>query len=207
MPDFNLELEAIAEGYATVCGVDEAGRGPWAGPVVAGAAILDMGTAPDALLSGLDDSKKLTPNRREALFGLLADHAITGVGIAGVDEIDTVNILQATMLAMGRAVAGLGVAPDMALVDGNREPALNCPARAIVKGDGRSLSIAAASIVAKVTRDRIMVELGLEYPQYGWRNNAGYGTAEHRAALDAHGVTPHHRRSFKPIARILRPTY
>ncbi|MBT3237868.1 MAG: ribonuclease HII [Rhodospirillaceae bacterium] len=211
MPDFSLENTVIDEGYAIVCGVDEAGRGPWAGPVVAGAAILDMASLPEALKYGLDDSKKLTGAKRETLFGLLEQHARTGVGIASVDEIDTVNILQATMLAMGRAVsdlsrAGLGIVPDMALVDGNREPALDCPARAIVKGDGRSLSIAAASIVAKVTRDRMMAELALAHPQYGWQNNAGYGTAQHRAALDEFGVTPHHRRSFKPIARILRST-
>ncbi|MHA1598541.1 MAG: ribonuclease HII, partial [Alphaproteobacteria bacterium] len=174
MPDFSLEISARDEGFATICGVDEAGRGPWAGPVVAGAAILDMETLPDALAEGLDDSKKLTARRREVLFAMLADHAVTGVGIASVDEIDTVNILQATMLAMGRAVADLGVAPNMALVDGNREPALDCPARAIIKGDGRSLSIAAASIVAKVTRDTMMTELARIYPQYGWHSNAGY---------------------------------
>ncbi|MBL6957472.1 MAG: ribonuclease HII [Rhodospirillales bacterium] len=199
MPDF--ELERAAGGL--VCGVDEAGRGPWAGPVVAGAAILDTATLPDNLRLGLDDSKKLKAEKRETLFAALEQHAVIGVGIASVAEIDTLNILQATLLAMGRAVAALGTQPDLALVDGNREPDLICPARCVVKGDGKSLSIAAASIVAKVTRDRIMGELDQAHPGYGWGHNAGYGTAEHKAALDSLGVTPHHRRSFAPIIKIL----
>jgi ribonuclease HII len=199
MPD--LTLEKAASGV--VAGIDEAGRGPWAGPVVAGAVILD-GDLPDTLLHGLDDSKKLSPARRETLFGILQNHATLGVGLADVAEIDVHNILQATMMAMARAVKDLGRVPDLALVDGNREPILPCAVRCVVKGDSRSLSIAAASIVAKVTRDRIMAELALECPGYGWERNAGYGTAEHRAALESLGVTPHHRKSFAPIHKILR---
>ncbi len=204
MPDFNHEQAAVAEGYAIVCGVDEAGRGPWAGPVVAAAAILDTETLSADLRGRIDDSKKLKPAAREALFELIAGAARTGVGVASVEEIDDLNILQATMTAMARAVADLGrPAPDFALIDGNRAPDLACPARAIVRGDALSLSIAAASIVAKVRRDRMMAELDSRHPGYGWARNAGYGTAEHQAALAALGVTPAHRRSFRPIRKIL----
>lgn len=195
MPDFSLE-DALS---GVVAGVDEAGRGPWAGPVVAGAVVLDRATTPP----GLDDSKTLSSARREALFeSLHASHRV-GIGLATVEEIDRLNILQATLLAMARAVEDLGVRPDMVLVDGTKTPRLHCPARAVVKGDGRSLSIAAASIAAKVTRDRIMAELAREYPGYGWERNVGYGTAEHQRALATLGVTPHHRRTFKPIRNIL----
>ena len=195
MPDYTLETEADG----VVCGVDEAGRGPWAGPVVAGAVILD----PDRIPPGLDDSKKLKPAKREELLGEIEAVARTGVGIASVQEIDDLNILQATMLAMARAVEDLGTTPDLALVDGNREPKLLCPARTVVKGDATSLSIAAASIVAKVTRDRIMADLAARYPGYGWERNAGYGTKEHQAGLASLGVTPEHRRSFAPIRAIV----
>jgi ribonuclease HII len=185
---------------ATICGVDEAGRGPWAGPVVAAAVVLD----PAALPEGLDDSKKLSAARREALFGAIHAVAIVGVGIASVTEIDALNILRANDLAMCRAVAALDPAPDAALIDGNRvPPAMPCRARAIVGGDASVLSIAAASIVAKVTRDRIMDALAAEHPAYGWETNRGYGTAAHRAALERFGVTQHHRRSFRPIRNIL----
>ncbi len=207
MPDFSLEQSAIDQGLAPVCGVDEAGRGPWAGPVVAGAAILDMANLPDNLRLGLDDSKKLTPSRREELFEALQGCAHLGVGIAAVEEIDRFNILQATLKAMGRAVAELPLGPGLALVDGNRAPDLDCPVRTVVGGDGLSLSIAAASIVAKVTRDRMMAALGEKHPGYGWDHNAGYGTSEHRQALARLGVTPHHRRSFTPIRKLLDPTY
>jgi len=203
MPDFSLETAAGAEGFASVCGVDEAGRGPWAGPVVAGAAILDAAALPDKLRHGLDDSKKLRAVKRETLFRILQDHAVTAIGIASVAEIDRLNILAATMLAMRRAVDNLAEAPALALVDGNRTPQLICPARAVIGGDAKSLSIAAASIVAKVTRDRIMAELAHECPGYGWERNAGYGTEAHRAGLDSFGVTVHHRRSFAPIRRRL----
>ena len=199
MPDFSLELGCPAP----LAGIDEAGRGPWAGPVVAAAVILDSGRLPPSLRHGLDDSKKLSARRREELFAALPDHALIGVGQAGVDEIDRLNILRATLLAMARAVTALGATPAMALVDGNQPPDLPCPVRCVVGGDGISLSIAAASIVAKVTRDRLMTRLDLEFPVYGWRTNAGYGTREHRAALARHGVTPHHRRSFAPIRRLV----
>jgi len=203
MPDFMFEYEAIAEGLSPVCGVDEAGRGPWAGPVVAGAAVLDPETLPNSLRMGLDDSKKLKAEKRQALFALLADHAITGIGIASVEEIDRLNILQATMLAMTRAIENLAVKPGMALVDGNRLPTLPCPGISIVKGDGRSLSIAAASIVAKVSRDAIMAALAIKHPGYGWQHNAGYGTKKHQQGLAEFGITEYHRRSFAPIRRLL----
>lgn len=201
MPDFSLE---DASGAARVAGVDEAGRGPWAGPVVAAAVILDRdGLDPDLAL-GLDDSKKLPAARRERLFAALQACALIGVGRADVADIDSMNILGATLLAMGRAVSALGAAPDLALIDGTSVPDLPCPARPVIGGDGLSLSIAAASIVAKVTRDRLMAELALAHPGYGWERNKGYGTPEHRAALETLGVTPHHRRSFRPIRKIMR---
>jgi ribonuclease HII len=190
-----------------VVGVDEAGRGPWAGPVVAAAVWLDPAVLAPALLARLDDSKRLSPTARAEIFRDLAGAgpaaARLGVGRAGVGEIDELNILEASLLAMGRAVADLGTPPDAALVDGNRAPALSCPVETLVRGDSRSLSIAAASIVAKVTRDRRMAELAGRYPGYGWERNQGYGTAEHRAALARLGVTPEHRRSFRPVREAL----
>ena len=202
----DLSLERAAGGL--VAGIDEAGRGPWAGPVVAAAVILDAGRLSHELATGLDDSKKLSPGRRAALFAALAGHARIGIGRIGIGAasaplIDEINVLAATMRAMGRAVAALGVVPDFALVDGNRLPELPCPARAVIGGDGKSLSIAAASIVAKVTRDRIMAALAARYPGFGWDTNAGYGTARHRDALEALGVTRHHRRSYAPVHKIL----
>jgi len=206
MPDWSLEREAQAGGARLVCGIDEAGRGPWAGPVVAGAAVLDPATIGEVLLSGLDDSKKLKPEARETLFRELETRARIGVGIADVAEIDSLNILQATMLAMARALGDLGQpSPDLALVDGNRAPDLPCTVQTVVKGDGLSRSIAAASIVAKVSRDRMMAALDRRHPGYGWARNAGYGTAEHQRALATLGVTPAHRRSFAPIRKILSP--
>ena len=199
MPDFRLETAA----GGVVAGIDEAGRGPWAGPVVAGAVILDPATLPARLGAGLDDSKRLEPARREDLLAALRGCARIGVGRAEVAEIDTLNILRATLLAMARAVAGLGAPPDLALVDGTHAPALACPVRCVVKGDARSLSVAAASIVAKVTRDAIMAELAAAHPGYGWERNAGYGTAEHRAAIARLGVSPEHRRSFRPVREAL----
>lgn len=181
----------------SVAGVDEVGRGPWAGPVVAAAVILQAGHIP----AGLDDSKKLSRIRREDLLVLLEDQAAIGIGTASVEEIDRHNILAASMLAMQRAVAALPLAPAHALVDGNRAPDLACPVTTVVGGDARCLSIAAASIVAKVTRDRLMAALAAAHPGYGWERNAGYGTAEHREGLDRLGITPHHRLSFRPIAR------
>ncbi len=205
MPDFLLEDTALSEGYRIIAGVDEAGRGPWAGPVVAGAAVIERDKAPDDLLAQLDDSKKLTSHRRAELLGRLRETpgVHLGLGEASVDEIDIHNILAATMLAMQRAVSALPVSPDLALIDGNREPILPCDLRTVVKGDAKSLSIAAASIVAKETRDGIMRELAKDYPKYGWETNAGYGTLQHQTALKYLGVTPHHRRSFKPIRKYL----
>ena len=199
MPDFNLERAA----GGCVAGIDEAGRGPLAGPVIAAAVILDPETLPGMLRDGIDDSKVLTKSRREELFAALRRYAHIGIGGASAAEIDRINILAATLRAMGRAVDALGIVPDLALIDGNRTPELACPATAVVRGDQASLSIAAASIVAKVTRDRIMAALARRHPGFGWERNAGYGTAEHKQALTRLGVTPHHRKTFAPINKIL----
>jgi ribonuclease HII len=182
-----------------IAGVDEAGRGPWAGPVVAAAVILDPATAPD----GLRDSKTLTESRRRALAAALWRSARIGVGVASVDEIDSLNILRASLLAMSRAVANLPVAPATALIDGHIRPKLPCRSFAIIRGDAKSMSIAAASIIAKTTRDRMMLELSRDYPDYGWQSNKGYAAPVHREALNRFGVTPHHRRSFSPIHKML----
>jgi len=193
----NLDMERAAGGR--VAGVDEAGRGPLAGPVVAAAVILPLDT-PAELANLLDDSKKLTAGQRQAAFDALRDSpAQIGIGAASVAEIARLNILGASLLAMRRAVLRLAVPPSLALIDGNRAPELPCVTRAVVGGDGRSLSIAAASIIAKVTRDKLMRALALRYPGYGWEHNMGYPTPEHREALAALGPTPHHRRSFAPV--------
>ena len=206
MPDFSLEDAARREGFAVVAGIDEAGRGPWAGPVVAAAVILDGARLSTDLRDGLDDSKKLSAKRRWELFAALPDYARIGIGRAEVGEIDRLNILRATFLAMTRALAALPNRPDLALVDGNRAPELPCPARSVVGGDARSLSIAAASIVAKVSRDGEMAALSIAHPGYGWERNAGYGTPEHRGALARLGPSPLHRTSFRPIAAMLAKT-
>ena len=199
-PDFTFETAAFARGHACVVGVDEVGRGPLAGPVTAAAVRLDPARIPD----GLNDSKALTVARRDALFTLIMDSADVSIAHASVAEIDELNILRASHLAMERAVKGLATFPDHALIDGNMIPkGIGCSAEAVVKGDARSLSIAAASIVAKVTRDRIMVDLAQQYPGYGWDVNAGYPTPAHLRALLDFGITPHHRRSFKPVHNIL----
>lgn len=183
-----------------VCGIDEAGRGPLAGPVVAAAVILD----PARPIAGLNDSKKLPERKRELLAVLIREQAVAwAVAEASVEEIDRLNILQATLLAMQRAVAGLAVRPDSALVDGNRCPKLDMPAEAVIKGDGKIASIAAASILAKTVRDAGMLALHARYPQYGFANHMGYPTAAHCAALETHGASPVHRRSFGPVARQL----
>ena len=197
MPDLALESDL----GGIVCGIDEVGRGPLAGPVVAAAVILDPARLPKTLLERLDDSKKLSKRLREELAELVPATALVGFGEASVAEIDRVNILQATFLAMGRAYAALGRACDHALVDGNRPPPLPCPLRCVIGGDGISLSIAAASVVAKVRRDAMMAELARAHPEFGWERNAGYGTKEHLAALKRLGPTPHHRRSFAPVAQ------
>lgn len=198
-PDFSREDEALALGHGCVCGVDEAGRGPWAGPVVAAAVVLDRHHIP----AGLNDSKKLTEARRALLFDAITASAQVGVGIVSAAEIDTLNILQATFRAMERAVSALPMPPRFALIDGNRAPKLSCPCRTVISGDGLSLSIAAASIIAKVTRDRIMTEMEQLYPGYGFAAHKGYGTAAHSAALARLGPCAEHRRSFKPIAALL----
>jgi ribonuclease HII len=192
-PDFSYEQRI----NGAVCGVDEAGRGPLAGPVVAAAVILPQ-PLPELLAARLNDSKKLSATLRERLFAQLETCAQIGVGSASVVEIDQHNILQATFLAMQRAVQQIPA--THALIDGNQKPHLPIPLTCIVGGDGLSLSIAAASIVAKVTRDRIMSALAREYSAYGWEQNAGYGTKRHFAAIEAFGITPYHRRSFAPVA-------
>jgi ribonuclease HII len=197
-PTFHYETEVMARGVLRVAGVDEVGRGPLAGPVTAAAVRLDPGRIP----KGLDDSKALSAPRREELYLHILEVAEVSIAHASVEEIDALNILRASHLAMERAVAALSA--DHALIDGNMVPrALCCGATAIVKGDALCLSIAAASIVAKVTRDRIMVDLAQQHPGYGWETNAGYPTPEHFAALQNLGVTPWHRRSFKPVHNIL----
>ena len=198
-PTFIFESSAFALGHTIICGIDEAGRGPWAGPVVASAVILD----PNNIPQGLNDSKKLNEAKREALFGLIMYSSKVGIGIVSAAEIDEINILQATFLAMERAFEQLEIKPDLALIDGNRSPKLNCKTQTIIGGDAKSLSIAAASIIAKVTRDRIMHQHDLTYPLYGFLRHKGYGTAAHAAALAIHGPCAEHRKSFKPIALIL----
>jgi ribonuclease HII len=196
MPDFALEQQAGGR----VAGVDEAGRGPLAGPVVAAAVILPRGLPP-ALAALLDDSKKLSAHRRDTAFAALraCPDVDIGVGAASVAEISRLNILGASLLAMRRAVLRLTTPPDLTLIDGNRPPRLACPTQCVVGGDGKSLSIAAASIVAKVIRDRTMARLAIRYPAYGWDGNAGYPTAAHRAVLLRLGPTPHHRPGFGPV--------
>jgi ribonuclease HII len=199
MPDF-----AIEDGcQGVVCGVDEAGRGPLAGPVVAAAVIIDRACFPAELRENLDDSKLLRRDQREACYRALANCARIGVGAASVREIDRINILRASLLAMSRAVAALGVRPDVALIDGNMAPPLVCRAQTVVKGDSLSFSIAAASIVAKVTRDRIMHALARRHPSYAWESNVGYSTRAHFQAIAAFGVTVHHRRSFEPVRLVV----
>jgi ribonuclease HII len=200
LPDFSYEDAARGHGLMRIAGVDEVGRGPLAGPVVAAAVVLD----PSRIPAGLNDSKKLTLNRRAALFDQIMNSAEVSIAQASVEEIDAHNILRASHMAMVRAIAGLAVPPDHVLIDGHMTPrGLTLSSETIVKGDARCLSIAAASIVAKVWRDRHMVGLAQQFPGYGWDANAGYPTAVHKSALAALGVTPHHRRSFKPVHNIL----
>ena len=204
MPDMTLERAA---GATLVAGIDEAGRGPLAGPVMAAAVILPATGLPPPLAAAIDDSKALKPAVRETLFSEIRNRCAVGIGQASVTEIDEVNILNATFLAMRRALAELPEAPGLALIDGNRlPPDLPCPGRTVVGGDRLSLSIAAASIAAKVTRDRLMTALADRYPGYGWHRNFGYGTAEHRAAIRRLGPCPEHRRSFSPVSQQLALT-
>jgi ribonuclease HII len=194
-PSLRTERRLADVGQGFIAGVDEAGRGPWAGPVVAAAVVFRNKKIPQ----GLDDSKRLPPERREELLLEIRDAAWIGIGIVTVEDIDRLNILQATMRAMAEAVAQLAGTPDVVLVDGNRAPALPHRAVTVVEGDRLCPSISAASIVAKVTRDRMMCGLADEFPDYGWHANKGYGTKSHAQAIMAHGVTLHHRRSFAPI--------
>lgn len=201
-PSFNLER---CHPFPVV-GIDEAGCGPWAGPVVAGAFVfLNFDTVDLKVLSLIRDSKQLTPARRETAYALLTSlpDVHFAVGVSSVEEIDCMNIGKATRLAMQRAVNQLAVKPAAALVDGIRKPELQCPITTVIKGDQLSYSIASASIIAKVTRDRIMTELDKDYPAYGWAKNAGYGTAQHQEALKLEGITTHHRRSYAPIAKLI----
>lgn len=201
IPDFSFEERALREGHRRIAGIDEAGRGSWAGPVVAAAVILSKDELPARLAERIDDSKKLKEDLREELLSELAPFAEIGIGMASVEEIDELNILRATMVAMARAAGRVN--PDFVLVDGNRCPDLKCGGLAVVRGDSLSLSIAAASVAAKVIRDRIMRGLDRRFPGFGWAANKGYGTAGHRAGLNRLGVTPHHRRSFAPVAGLL----
>ena len=193
MPDYEYEARAAAKGFTAVCGVDEAGRGPLAGPVCAAAVILPQGL----VIEGLNDSKKLSEKKREMLYDKVTENALAwSVAFASEAEIDEINILQATFLAMKRAVEGLPVKADYALIDGNRMPPLEINGETVIKGDSLSMSIAAASIIAKVTRDRLMLEIDKEYPQYLFSQHKGYGTALHYEMLEKHGISPVHRRSF-----------
>ncbi len=199
-PDYALETNAHALGHLRIAGVDEVGRGPLAGPVTAAAVILDPAQIP----AGLNDSKKLTARRRETLAAILHEVADVAIAHASVQEIDEINILRASHLAMQRAVAALHPPPDYLLIDGNMIPrGLTIPALAVIRGDARCVSISAASIVAKTCRDHVMRVLAQQHPGYGWETNAGYPSPAHKKALQNLGVTPHHRRSFKPIHNIL----
>jgi ribonuclease HII len=198
VPDFSLELAARKAGHWPVAGTDEAGRGPLAGPVVAAAVILD----PERIPTGLNDSKQLSLKERERLFEDILATAHVSIAASGPRHIDEKNILRASLDAMRRAIAGLSLAPAMVLADGRDvPPGLACPGKAIIKGDARSVSIAAASIIAKVTRDRMMTRAGLVYPAYGFDAHAGYGTARHRAAIDTSGPCPLHRMTFRPLRK------
>ena len=193
MVNFEIEKEYISDGFNCICGVDEAGRGPLAGPVCAAAVILPVG----AVIPGLDDSKKLTEKKREALYDVIKETAVSyGIAFASEKEIDEMNILNATFLAMKRAVEKLGVKPDLALIDGNQKPHMGINEVTVIKGDGKSMSIAAASVLAKVTRDRYMLELDKKYPQYEFKKHKGYGTKLHYEKLLEYGISDVHRKTF-----------
>lgn len=188
-----FEKEALAKGYKSVCGVDEAGRGPLAGPVCAAAVILPEGV----IIDGVNDSKKLSEKKRESLFDVIREQALSySIAYATVDEIEEINILNATMLAMRRAIDGLDIKADYAMIDGNKIPPLDIDAECIVKGDAKSMSIACASILAKVSRDRLLYKYAEEYPMYGFDKHKGYGTKVHREAILKYGPCPYHRKSF-----------
>lgn len=194
MPDYEIEKAAVNSGFSCICGVDEAGRGPLAGPVCAAAVILPEG----AVIEGLDDSKKLTEKKCEKLYDIIKETAVAySVAYGTLEEIETVNILEATYLAMNRAIEGLSVKPDFALIDGNRVPrGIKIPCETIVKGDSKSMSVAAASVLAKVTRDRLMLEYDKKYPEYNFKKHKGYGTKEHTELIKQYGPCEIHRLSF-----------
>ena len=194
MPDYEFEKAAVNSGFSCICGVDEAGRGPLAGPVCAAAVILPEG----AVIEGLDDSKKLTEKKRERLYDIIKETAVAySVAYGTLEEIETVNIVEATYLAMNRAIEGLSVKPDFALIDGNRVPrGIKIPCETIVKGDSKSMSVAAASVLAKVTRDRLMLEYDKKYPEYNFKKHKGYGTKEHTELIKQYGPCEIHRLSF-----------
>jgi len=198
VPD-NLNERDIGWPKKLIAGIDEAGRGPWAGPVVSAAVILNDKNIPD----GLNDSKKLSEKKRLSLYSSIYNFHFVGVGISSIEEIDSMNVLQATFLSMKRAVEDLNPQPEYILVDGNLDPGLNFKTKCIIKGDSISISIAAASVIAKVTRDNLMLKLDKEFPNYNWKKNKGYGTAEHRNALELHGPCKYHRKSFSPINKML----
>ena len=191
--DYSFEKEIMQQGYSVVCGIDEAGRGPLCGPVCAAACILPV----DLEIEGLNDSKKISEKKRDQLYDIIKEKAIAyAVAFSTVEEIDSINILNATLLAMRRAVSSLSVTPDFLLIDGNCAKGFDIPARAVVKGDANVPSIAAASILAKVTRDRLCAEIDKEYPEYGIAKHKGYGTKEHMEMIRKHGISPIHRKSF-----------
>ena len=194
MPDYEFEKAAVNSGFSCICGVDEAGRGPLAGPVCAAAVILPEG----AVIAGLDDSKKLTEKKRERLYDIIKQTAVAySVAYGTLEEIETVNILEATYLAMNRAIEGLTIKPDFSLIDGNRVPrGIKIPCETIVKGDSKSMSVAAASVLAKVTRDRLMLEYDKKYPEYNFKKHKGYGTKEHTELIKQYGPCEIHRLSF-----------
>ncbi|MBQ0083165.1 MAG: ribonuclease HII [Clostridiales bacterium] len=194
MPDYSYEKAAIMKGFKSVCGVDEAGRGPLAGPVCAAAVILPV----DTVIEGLNDSKKLSEKRREELYDVIIEKAVSySIAFGSVEEIEDVNILNATFLAMNRAIDNLSVKPDYALIDGNREPkSCKVKCETVIKGDAKSMSVAAASILAKVTRDRLMLEYDEKYPQYNFKKHKGYGTKEHYEKIRENGICEIHRKSF-----------
>ena len=194
MPDFEIEKSTFERGYKLVCGVDEAGRGPLAGPVCAAAVILPT----DTVIEGLNDSKKISEKKRELLYDVICEKAIAySIAFGTLEEIETLNILEATFLAMNRSINGLEIKPDYALIDGNRAPkGINIPCETVIKGDAKSASIAAASILAKVTRDRLLMEYDTQYPEYNFKKHKGYGTKEHTELILKHGPCPIHRLSF-----------
>lgn len=202
MVDFEIEKEYTEKGFQLICGIDEAGRGPLAGPVCAAAVILPIGTE----IEGLNDSKKLTEKKREMLFPIITKKAIAyGIGFASEQEIDEINILNATFLAMRRAVEALGISPDLLLIDGNQKPKIGVGEEVtVIKGDAKSVSVAAASVLAKVSRDRYMLEIAQEYPQYAFEKHKGYGTKLHYEKIAEYGVSPIHRKTF--LKKILGDT-